>query len=80
MTAAELRAIGEQIDAFLNVIRKSEAEALKQPGQTLFVYGISSGKGGIDRLRTFVQQLDISRYQATIGDPVKLGAKKNKRS
>jgi hypothetical protein len=80
VSASELRAYAEQLDAFLHLIRKAEAETLKQPSQELFTYGLASGKAGIDRLRTFVQQLDVSRYQASIGHPIKKGEKRNKRN
>lgn len=79
LTAAEIRAYAEQLDGFLHLLRKAEAEALKQPGQTLNTYGIASGKAGIDRLRTMVHQLDIARYQASIGNPIRQGDKRNKR-
>ena len=80
VSASELRAYAEQLDAILHLIRKAEAETIKQPSQELFTYGLASGKAGIDRLRTFVQQLDISRYQASIGHPIKKGEKRNKRN
>ena len=79
ITASEIRAYAEQLDAFLQVMRKAEAQALKEPGQALNIFGISSGKAGIDRLRTMVQQLDRSRYQASIGAPIQTGQKQNQR-
>lgn len=79
ITASELRAIADQIDAFLTTIRKAEAEAIKQPDQTLYTYGIASGTAGIKRLRTLIQQLEVSRYQASLGQPVKANEKLNKR-
>lgn len=80
VSAAELRAIAEQLDAYLHTIRRAEAEAIRQPNQTLYSYSFASGKAGMERLRSFVQQIDTSRYKASIGQPVRKSELRNKRA
>ena len=80
ITVAELRAFADQLDAFLLVLRKAEAEAIKQQGEVLFTYGIPSGRNGIERMRSFIQSLEVSRYQASVGTPIKMGTQRNKRA
>jgi hypothetical protein len=80
ITVTELRAFADQLDSFLVVLRKAEAEASKQPGEMLCTYGIPSGRNGIERLRTFIRSLDVSRYQASLGTPIPLGTQRNKRA
>lgn len=79
LTAAEIQAYADELDTFLRVLRKAEAEALKQPGQTLFTYGKASGKAGIDRMRTLIQQISVSVFNAQLGKPLKLGERRSKR-
>ena len=79
LTAAQIRAYAEEVDEVLRMLRRAEAEALKQEGQILNTYGIASYKTGIERLRAFADQLDNSRYRSATGNPVKEGERQNKR-
>lgn len=78
LSSSEIRAYAEQLDEMVRLLRRAEVEALKQPNQSLNTFGIASGRAGIDRLRTFVNHLDRSRYEAATGRPIQEGAGLNK--